>query len=128
MASLKHFVLRTEAKKLYRDVLRSIKGLDASTAAGVREAAREQFSDHAAETDIDRERVPRFFRQRSAALTHAAPRRSSHARHATPCRTGRNTHAARGRPPLARPDAGGARRREPQCAAAEVTAARFLVF
>ena len=37
----------SEQGKLYRDVLRSIKGLDETTAAGVREAAREQFADHA---------------------------------------------------------------------------------
>ena len=55
--SLKHFVLRTEARKLYRDMLRSIKGLDASAAAGVREEARRQFDDHKHETDVDRIRI-----------------------------------------------------------------------
>ena len=57
MATLKHFVLKSEARKLYRDVLRAVKGLDASTAAGVREAAREQFADHAHETDVDKIRI-----------------------------------------------------------------------
>ena len=52
--SLKHFVLRSESRKLYRDVLRALKGVDAATAAGVREAAREQFADHSDETDIER--------------------------------------------------------------------------
>ena len=55
--SLKHFVLRTEGRKLYRDVLRAIKGLDAATAAGVREAARQQFDDSRDETDVDRLRI-----------------------------------------------------------------------
>ena len=55
--SLRHFVLKSEGRKLYREVLRAIKGLDASTAAGVREAAREQFADHAHETDIDKIRI-----------------------------------------------------------------------
>jgi hypothetical protein len=52
---LQHFVLKSEGRKLYRDVLRALKGVDASTAAGVREAARDQFADHEHETDIDRE-------------------------------------------------------------------------
>ena len=55
--SLKHFVLRTEGRKLYRDVLRAVKGLDAATAAGVREAAREQFDDQRDETDVERLRI-----------------------------------------------------------------------
>ena len=55
--SLKHFVLKTEGRKLYRDVLRAIKGLDEQTAAGVREAARQQFDDHREETDVDRIRI-----------------------------------------------------------------------
>ena len=55
MLGLKHFVLRSEARKLYRDVLRAIKDVDADTAAGVRLAAREQFASNAHETDIDRE-------------------------------------------------------------------------
>ena len=55
--TLKHFVLKSEGRKLYREVLRAIKGLDESTAAGVREAAREQFDDHAHETDVDKIRI-----------------------------------------------------------------------
>lgn len=55
--SLRHFVLKSEGRKLYRDVLRAIKGLDETTAAGVREAAREQFADHAHETDVDKIRI-----------------------------------------------------------------------
>ena len=55
--SLKHFVLRTEGRKLYRDVLRATKALDADAAAGVREAARAQFDDHREETDIERLRL-----------------------------------------------------------------------
>ena len=55
--SLKHFMLNVEARKLYRDVLRAIKGLDAGTAAGVREAARDQFNDNKEVTDPDRIRI-----------------------------------------------------------------------
>lgn len=54
MLGLKHFVLRSEGRKLYRDVLRAIKGLDESAAAGVREAAREQFVAHEHEHDVER--------------------------------------------------------------------------
>ena len=54
MATLKHFVLKSEARKLYRDVLRSIRGTDADTAASIRQAAREQFVAHESETDVDR--------------------------------------------------------------------------
>eukprot|EP00964_Phaeocystis_antarctica_P101856 scaffold67318_cov48-Phaeocystis_antarctica.AAC.3 len=50
--SLKHFILRTEARSLYRDVLRAIKGMDESTATGVRQAARERFAENANETDV----------------------------------------------------------------------------
>ena len=57
MASLKHWMLRVEGRKLYRNVLRSIKGLDEGTAAGVREAARAQFDDHREETDVDQIRI-----------------------------------------------------------------------
>jgi hypothetical protein len=53
--SLKHFVLRAEARKLYRDVLRVLKGVESGTAAGVREAARAQFEDHAEEHNVERE-------------------------------------------------------------------------
>ena len=49
--SLKLFMLQVEARALYREVLRSIKGMDAMTAAGVRQAARERFDEHAQETD-----------------------------------------------------------------------------
>ena len=55
MLTLKHFVLKSEGRKLYRDVLRALKGVDEGTAAGIRQAAREQFSDHANETDVNRE-------------------------------------------------------------------------
>jgi len=54
---MKHFVLKVEARKLYRDVLRSIKRADPDTAAGVREAARTQFADHAHETSVERIRI-----------------------------------------------------------------------
>ena len=50
--SLKHFILRPEARSLYRDVLRAIKGMDESTATGVRQAARERFAENANETDV----------------------------------------------------------------------------
>ena len=56
-SSLRHFVLKSEGRKLYRGVLRAIKGLDAMTAAGVREAARERFADHVHETDVDKIRI-----------------------------------------------------------------------
>ena len=52
--TLKHFVLRVEAKKLYRDVLRALKGVDPGTAAGVKEAARAQFKDNEEEHDLER--------------------------------------------------------------------------
>ena len=38
-------------------MLRSIKGLDESAAAGVREEARRQFEDHREETDLDKLRI-----------------------------------------------------------------------
>ncbi len=50
--SLKHFILQSEARSLYRDVLRAIKGMDESTATGVRQAARERFAENANETDV----------------------------------------------------------------------------
>ena len=53
--SLKHFVLKSEARKLYRDVLRALKNVDEATSASVRQEARAQFSYHAHETDVDRE-------------------------------------------------------------------------
>ena len=53
MLGLKHFILKSEGRKLYRDVLRAIKGLDVETAAGVREAAREQFYSNAHVTDTE---------------------------------------------------------------------------
>jgi hypothetical protein len=55
--SLKHFTMQVEGRKLYRSVLRAIKGLDPGTAAGVREAARQQFDDHREETDVERLRI-----------------------------------------------------------------------
>ena len=58
MLNLKHFVLKSEGRKLYRDVLRALKGVDEQTAAGVRQAARDQFKDHADETDVERELLP----------------------------------------------------------------------
>ena len=57
MLTMKHFVLGVEARKLYRDVLRSIKGADPDTAAGVREAARARFADHAHEANVERIRI-----------------------------------------------------------------------
>jgi hypothetical protein len=57
MSTMKHFVLKVEARKLYRDVLRSIRGLDPDTAASVRSTARSQFADHAHETDVERIRI-----------------------------------------------------------------------
>ena len=50
--SLKHFILQAEARSLYRDVLRAIRGMDESTAMGVRQAARERFAENANETDV----------------------------------------------------------------------------
>ena len=50
--TLKHFILQSEARALYRDVLRAIKGMDESTAAGVRQAARERFKENENESDI----------------------------------------------------------------------------
>ena len=55
--SLQHFVMKSEGRKLYREVLRSLKGVDADTAAGVRQAAREQFAEHTHETDLERIRT-----------------------------------------------------------------------
>eukprot|EP00966_Prymnesium_polylepis_P045437 1052263-Prymnesium_polylepis.1 len=52
--TLKHFVLRAEARKLYREVLRALKGVDKDTAAGVREAARAQFKDHEHEHNVEK--------------------------------------------------------------------------
>ena len=57
LLTLQHFVLRTEARKLYRDVLRSLRGVDPETAAGVRSEARAQFAEHVAEHDIERIRI-----------------------------------------------------------------------
>ena len=57
MLTLQHFVLRSEGRKLYRNVLRSPRGVDAGTAAGVREAARTQFDDNATEHDIARLKI-----------------------------------------------------------------------
>ena len=57
MLTLQHFVLRSEARKLYRDVLRSLRGVDPDTAAGVRAEARAQFAEHVAEHDIERIRI-----------------------------------------------------------------------
>lgn len=57
MSTMRHFVLKVEARKLYRDTLRVLKGVEPSAAAGVREAARAQFAEHAHETDIQRIRV-----------------------------------------------------------------------
>ena len=55
--SLKHFMLRTEARSLYRDVLRAIKGMDESTAMSVRQEARERFAQNANETDVEQIKV-----------------------------------------------------------------------
>ena len=55
--SLRHFVLRAEARKLYREVLRTVRGLDKDTADGVLQAAREQFQMHVHETDVDQIRT-----------------------------------------------------------------------
>ena len=71
-SSLRHFVLKSEGRKLYRDVLRAIKGLDPMTAAGVREAARERFTDHAHETDVDKIRILIVDGQHSLAEMKAA--------------------------------------------------------
>ena len=57
LPTLEHFVLRSEARKLYREVLRALRGVDPDAAAGVRLAAREQFAAHADESDVDRIRV-----------------------------------------------------------------------
>mmetsp|Transcript_20373 Transcript_20373/g.60071 ORF Transcript_20373/g.60071 Transcript_20373/m.60071 type:complete len:85 (+) Transcript_20373:342-596(+) len=57
MSTMRHFVLKAEARRLYREVLRALKGVEPDTAAGVREAARERFADHANETDVERIRI-----------------------------------------------------------------------
>jgi len=49
--------MKSEGRKLYRDVLRTLKGVDPDTAAGVRQAARDQFNDNADETDLERLRT-----------------------------------------------------------------------
>ena len=54
---LQHFVMRSEGRKLYRDVLRALKGVDADTAAGVKQAARERFAEHTDETNLERLRT-----------------------------------------------------------------------
>ena len=71
MASLRHFIMRAEARALYREVLRSVRGLDASTAAGVRQAARERFAENACETDLKRvQPAPRGPRRRPVTTLH----------------------------------------------------------
>ena len=55
--SLRHFILRAEGRKLYREVLRTVRGLDAQTAEGVKQAARDQFAHYADETDVDKIRT-----------------------------------------------------------------------
>ena len=70
--SLKQYMLSVDARKLYRDVLRSLRGIDEGVAADVRSTAREQFADNCDETDTERAR-PRP-RQRTFARTPAAPR------------------------------------------------------
>lgn len=65
MLTLRHFILRAEGRSLYRDVLRSIRGVEPSTAAGVREAARERFAESAAETDLKRAWLPAQTRTQS---------------------------------------------------------------
>ena len=69
LLTLTHFVLRAEARKLYRECLRSLKGVDPATAAGVREAARERFADNAGVYDI------------KCALTARVPSRQCHLSH-----------------------------------------------
>mmetsp|Transcript_36050 Transcript_36050/g.79247 ORF Transcript_36050/g.79247 Transcript_36050/m.79247 type:complete len:87 (+) Transcript_36050:1265-1525(+) len=54
---LQHFVLAAEARKLYRQLLRELKPLDADTAASVRAEARARFDSHANELDLKRLRV-----------------------------------------------------------------------
>ena len=85
--SLKHFTMQVEGRKLYRQVLRAIKSLDADTAAGVREAAREQFESHRDETDVERLRIllvdgQHSLDQMKAALGGSSPgvRRTAQAR------------------------------------------------
>ncbi len=55
--SLKHFMLSTEARKLYRDVLRSLRGVEPDTSAEVRATARSMFAEHADERDPERIRT-----------------------------------------------------------------------
>lgn len=52
--SLQHFVLRAEARKLYREALRSVRGAERGTAEGVRRQARAQFELHSAERDPEK--------------------------------------------------------------------------
>ena len=56
--SLRHFIMKAEGRSLYRDVLRAVRGLDESTAAGVRESARERFVANENETDLKRAPAP----------------------------------------------------------------------
>ena len=57
MSSLRHFVMKAEARRLYRDLLRALRGSDAATAAGVRAHARELYALHASETDLEQIRI-----------------------------------------------------------------------
>lgn len=57
MSSLRHFVMKAEARRLYRDLLRALRGSDAATAAGVRAHARELYTLHASETDLEQIRI-----------------------------------------------------------------------
>ena len=56
--SLRHFIMKAEGRSLYRDVVRSVRGLDEPTAAGVRETARERFVANESETDLKRALQP----------------------------------------------------------------------
>ena len=69
LLTLQHFVLRAEARKLYRECLRSLKSVDPATAAGVRAAARERFADNSEVLDLERARLARI----STAATRAEP-------------------------------------------------------
>jgi len=54
---LKHFILAAEGRKLYRSVLRALRGVETETASSVRQSARDQFAMHAHERDVEKIKI-----------------------------------------------------------------------
>jgi hypothetical protein len=55
--TFKHFVLRAEARKLYRDLLRNLRGVDPAVANDVKQTARSMFAESAEEHDVEKIRT-----------------------------------------------------------------------